>query len=487
MRCTPQVKSTRRGSSGDDAGVAQDRLPFEYEVREDAARVTAWSGLPLLVEVMRKFEVPEAIREHLNLFDSPRDFDEETVITALVLLLSAGGENLADLRPLKNDEALKALLGFELPSPETARQFLYLFHSEALVKEAEATLGPEKKSCVPEENPALKGLAKVVQALTHQIQRQWPQKVATVDFDTTFQESHKREAKEHYEGGTGYQPMLATWVEQKLVVFDEFRDGNVAPHHAPLEVVKKGFAGLPAGLSKRRMRGDSAMYSLPLMRWLCAEEIEFAIGAHVREGLRKKCEALKEARWTHLQDRADSVLHIAEVANSPKGWRRNEPSLRYIAIRITPTQRELYDEERVVRHLAIVSNSKMDAASLVRWYWEKGGTIEHVHAVLKNDLGAGVFPCGRFGSNAAWLRLCVLTHNLLRIVRAVGPAELADAKPKRIRLHLLAVPALLRRHARRLFASVSKFTALVSTRVGLWGLPSVPLGSGLHLAQGATD
>jgi hypothetical protein len=478
--------STLRRARGDDAGVAQDKLPFEYEVREDAARVTAWSGLPLIVEVMRKFGVPEAIRQHLRLFPQAREFDEETLVTAVVLLLCSGGEYLDDLRPLKNDEALKALLGFELPSPDTARQFLYLFHDDALVKEAEASLGPEKRSCVPEESVALKGLGKVVQALTHQIQRQWPEKVATLDFDTTFQESHKKEAKEHYEGGTGYQPMLATWVEQKLVVFDEFRDGNVAPHHAPLEVVKKGFSGLPNGLLKRRMRGDSAMYSLPLMRWLCAEKIEFAIGAQVREGLREKCEALDEARWMHFQDRGDSVLHIAEVTYAPKSWRLSEPALRYIAIRITPKQSELYEEERVVRHLAVVSNSELDAASLVRWYWEKGGTIEHVHAVLKNDLGAGVFPCGRFGANAAWLRLCVLTHNLLRIVRAVGPAELADAKPKRIRLHLLAVPALLRRHARRLFASVSKFTALVSTRVGLWGLPDIPLSPALF-AQGATD
>lgn len=461
-------------------------MPFEYEVREDAARVTAWSGLPLMVEVMRKFGVPEAIHGHLKLFGQPREFDEERLVSAFVLLMAAGGEYLDDFKPLKNDEALKALLGFELPSPETARQFLYLFHSEKLMKEAEDTLGPDKKSCVPKESDALVGLGKVVQALTHQIQRQWPEKVATVDFDTTFQESHKKEAKEHYDGGVGYQPMLATWVEQKLVVFDEFRDGNVSPHYAPLEVVQKGFAGLPEGLSKRRMRGDSAMYSLPLMKWLCAEKIEFAIGAQVRETLRESCEALDESQWMHLQDRADSALHIAEVTHTPKDWRKRDPQLRYIAIRITPAQRELY-AKRSVQHLAIVSNSAMDAASLVQWYWAKGGTIEHVHAVLKNDLGAGVFPCGRFGANAAWLRLCVLTHNLLRIVKAVGPTELADAKPKRIRLHLLAVPALLRRHARRLFASVSKFSALVSTRVGLWGLPDLSYGPGLPFTHGATD
>lgn len=39
--------------------------------------------------------------------------------------------------------------------------------------------------------------------------------------------------------------------------------------------------------------------------------------------------------------------------------------------------------------------------------------IEAVHHVLKNKLAAGVMPCGRFGANAAWVPLTVLTHNVL--------------------------------------------------------------------------
>lgn len=43
----------------------------------------------------------------------------------------------------------------------------------------------------------------------------------------TIIESHKRSALPHYQGGRGYQPMLAVWAEANLVVADEFRDGNV--------------------------------------------------------------------------------------------------------------------------------------------------------------------------------------------------------------------------------------------------------------------
>ena len=36
----------------------------------------------------------------------------------------------------------------------------------------------------------------------------------------------KRAAKRAYEGNRGYQPVLALWAEQDVIVADEFRDGR---------------------------------------------------------------------------------------------------------------------------------------------------------------------------------------------------------------------------------------------------------------------
>ena len=54
-----------------------------------------------------------------------------------------------------------------------------------------------------------------------------PVKTATLDVDATVIACDKRAAKRAYDGNRGYQPVLALWAEQDVIVADEFRDGNV--------------------------------------------------------------------------------------------------------------------------------------------------------------------------------------------------------------------------------------------------------------------
>lgn len=59
-------------------------------------------------------------------------------------------------------------------------------------------------------------------------------------------------------------------------------------------------------------------------------------------------------------------------------------------------------------------------------------------------------PCGRFGANAAWLRLEVLTHNVLTALKRLAlPPELLRARPKRLRFLIFNTPRKLVHPARR--------------------------------------
>ena len=69
-------------------------------------------------------------------------------------------------------------------------------------------------------------------------------------------------------------------------------------------------------------------------------------------------------------------------------------------------------------------------------------------------------PCGRFGANAAWLRLAVMTHNVLTALKRIAlKPEWLRARPKRLRFHFFCSPGRLIHHARRVLARVARQAA----------------------------
>ncbi len=132
--------------------------------------------------------------------------------------------------------------------------------------------------------------------------------------------------------------------------------------------------------------------------------------------------------------------------------------LRYVAIRMRKRQGELFADGNEVKYFAVASNQwEWDAVRLLEWQREKAGTIEGLHDVLKNDLAAGVMPCGRLGANAAWLRLAVMTHNVLTALKRLAlPEKWLRARPKRMRFQIFCSPGKLVTHARQTWLRVKR-------------------------------
>ncbi len=124
-----------------------------------------------------------------------------------------------------------------------------------------------------------------------------------------------------------------------------------------------------------------------------------------------------------------------------------------MAIRIRNRQDELFEDGGKVKHFAVVTNlGEWKAGRLIQWHREKAGSIEGVHDVVKNELAGGVLPCKYFGANAAWLRLALVSHNVLTALKRLAlPAEMLTARPKRLRFLLLNTPGRLVHHARQLW------------------------------------
>lgn len=459
-------------------------LPFEIEVVPETGDVTGRGGLTLVVETVRALGVDKAIERHLRLRKREGGYSETEQIEALVLLQAAGGDCLDDIDILRADTGLCRLLGRTLPSADVLRRLLYKFHDETLVEAAQQHRPPGTVAYVVEENEALQGLGRVNVELVGAVAARGKCKSATLDHDATVIEAHKALAQPHYKGGVGYQPAVIYWAEQDLALADEYRDGNVPAAMANLPLIRRGFASLPAGIERYFFRSDSACYDERVLKWLADDKrqdgpvgrIGFTISADMTKALRSVRSAVPEAQWQLCQDRADETVMCADVEFAPGEWSKDAEPLRYVALRIKKKQGRLFASGFDTKYLAVVSNRReLGATDLVRWHWQKAGSIEQVHDVMKNELAAGTPPCGRFGANAAWNRLSLITYNVLSAMKSLAlPPSMSTARPKRLRFTVFNLAARISTHAGRLWMRVGELCAkaahLVTARLRLLSL-----------------
>lgn len=468
---------------------AEGEFLFQLDPEPLEECVTAYGGIPLFVQAARSLDVPRRVKQHLAIKQRDRGLDEAGYVESFLVLNALGGDCLEDFERLREDEGLAEMLGHAVPSCAAARKFLYEFHDEAKLEQAQKELPVGQVSYIAEESAPLRALAQVNQEIVQEIGRRCPdQKIATVDLDSTIIESYKREARATYQGGSGYQPMLALWAETNLVLADEFRDGNVPAQQEPLRVARRAFQALPATVQEYYFRGDSGCWEKELLNWLRDEKraegpqgpITFGISVRMTPNLKKHIARLPDHQWKEYREESQTVVECADVLNYwPEDEGRPEEAgpLRYIAIRVRKRQKELFADGSEVKYFAVASNQwDWDTARLLKWQREKAGTIEALHDVLKNDLAAGVMPCGRLGANAAWLRFAVMTHNLLTALKRLAlPENWLTARPKRLRFQIFCSPGKLVSHARRMLLRVRRLKEQLAEWIETMRLLPIPV------------
>lgn len=416
-------------------------------------QVTPHAGSALLIELMRRSGVVAAAERQLPAKRSAKGLRPGELVEAFIVLSALGGECLDDFDTLRRDRGLAALLGYDLPAASTARQRLDQFHDPEVLAGR-----PQQGSFIPAESVGLAGLRAVVEhSVRTYCSAVQPGPSATLDVDAHLVEASKQSALRTYEGFRGYQPLLVSWAETGLVLADEFRDGNVPAGQRIKELVDQAAAALPyrpaAAPWQVSVRSDSAAYEQATLDHWQTRGWRFAVSADLSPALRKEIVALPPEAWTVCGQEANGVIREwAEVAYVPsrKTEKKDAPVYRYLAIRIRTPQGVLFGDGDSVKHFAVVTNDwKTDGQALLHWQRGKAGTIEHVNHVLKNELAAGVYPSDKFGANAAWLRLQVLTLNLLEILKATALDEqYRRARPKRLRFAIFTQFGRVVRHAR---------------------------------------
>jgi hypothetical protein len=410
------------------------------------------AGLLATSRAFRALKLPDLIAANLPLKERKRGLNEGQILETLVLLQTAGGDCPEDIQILTGDPCLERGLGFAFPKVTALRSFLERFHDESL-----ATSRPkreEQKSFILPSSQPVQGFQQVQAGAVGRIAKLYAEQgqklsIATVDQDATIIESHKQAALCHYEGGRGYQPMVAVWAEADLVVADEFRDGNVPARQAPLTCARMAFAALPQTIKERYFRGDSACHEKELIGWLkhpdrtqeAGGRIGFAVSAVQSEELAAALGKVADKEWKTFATEGDGTLRQwAEVDFVPgeAGEKKDSKPLRYVGLRLLKPQGSLFADGSDRHHHAVLTNLDWNGAKLLNWHREKAGTVEHVHDEVKNALGGGHMPSQHFAANAAWFKVALLAYNLASAIKGLcfSPEE-RTARFKKYRLLLV--------------------------------------------------
>jgi hypothetical protein len=337
------------------------------------------------------------------------------------------------------------------------------------------------------------------------VQNNRVEQTATLDMDATLVETEKGSALGCYEGYAAYQPINTWWAEQGLVVHTEFRDGNVPAGFEQKRVLEEALESVPRGVTKVRMRSDTAGYQHELLRY-CDEgknkwcgRIEFAVGCDVGVEFKKAVLEIAEEDWVVFKKRdrsgewTETARQWAEVCYVPNAIGRSKkgPEYRYVAIRERMQDQLMLpgmeQEEKGlpfqtmrkggVRYkvFGIVTNMDWDGQKLIEWHYKRCGRSEQAHSVMKEDLAGGTLPSGDFGENAAWWWIMVLAFNLNAALKSLvlgGPW--VYKRMKAIRFHLINIPARVMERSRqlslRLSAGDSAYGWLLQIRARIAGL-----------------
>jgi hypothetical protein len=503
--------------------LAQGLLDFQYENDSSSQGLTSLAGLPVYIDLIKAIGLGAAIREHVRAAGSQGWLDIQMVLAVILLNLS-GGDCVDDIEKLEGDSGFCAILrtiehellsrterqslksrwrrerGRAMPSPSALLGWLERFHDFASPKAAMGT------AFIPVVTGELRGLWGVNQAVLEFQQKHQGAASATLDMDATLIGTHKRDALYCYKHFKAYQPLNCWWAEQGVMLYSEFRDGNVPAGHEQLRVMKESLVHLPESVKKVSLRSDTAGYQEELLLY-CGEGkdprfgvIEFAIGADVTEAFRAAVLATSEEVWKPLIRWVDGKpqqtdQEWAEVCYVPSwaGNSRKQADYRFLAIREPLRRLALGDEAQlpfptqafgpkgVHKLFGVVTNRKDAGDSVIWWLRERCGKSEEVHSAMKSDLAGGQMPSGLFGANAAWWALMILAFNLNAVMKrlALGKSW-ATKRMKALRFHLISLPGRVVSHARKLIirlgGGAEALATLLDARRAIRALAQGPAG-----------
>jgi len=409
--------------------------PIEsVQVVADAEGLTSRAGTALVAALADRVGLTAAFSEALaGLRERRSRHDPGCVVRDLALTLADGGDCLADLRALRDQESLFGAVA----SDATAWRTLAALDERRLMAIRQARA--EARRRVWEQAGA-------------------PERVI-LDIDGTLVTAHsdKEGAAGTYKGGFGFHPLLCYEATSEEALAGLLRPGNAGFNTAQehIEVLERALAQLPAeaigpGLL---VRADRAGATHEFVDHVVARGLRFSTGLDLTERVRHAILALPESAWQPAlasdgEDREGAW--VAELALDLSAW---PAGTRAICRRERPhpgAQLSFTDHNGYRFQVFLTNQQGSRIARLEQLHRARAACEDRIRC--GKESGLRNLPFRAFQANAAWLELVLVGQDLLCWTQRLllAGTELARCEPKRLRYRLLHVAGRLTRHARRL-------------------------------------
>jgi hypothetical protein len=395
------------------------------------------AGSALLAQVADKSGLTRALSVRLaGLKQRASGHDPGRVVRDLAVMLADGGDCLADLGAVRDQDALFGAVA----SDSTAFRVVDKIASTPGLLDALADAHARAREHVWAQIGA-------------------PDRV-TIDVDATLVTSHsdKEGAAGTYKGGYGFHPILAYCDETGEALAAILRPGNAGSNTAAdhIAVIEDALAQVPPALIETVeivVRADSAGATHEVLDFCREHRLRYTVGYELTDQVREAILQISQDAWIAAIATDGSERENGQIAEITKdldlsAW----PTGSRVIVRrerAHPGAQLSFTDHDGHRFQALLTDQTDPHIQLLERRQRERARAE---TQIRNDKDTGLrnLPFRDFEHNRVWLKLVAIAHDLLAWTRRLLlTGELASCEPKRLRYRLLHVAARLAFHARK--------------------------------------
>jgi len=416
--------------------VQRDGRNVTVEVRADGEGVVSHAGSALVALIADKSGLSSALSVGLAELKQRRSgHDPGRVVRDLAVMLADGGDCLADLGAVRDQDALFGAVASDSTAFRVIDQIA--------------------------RRPGL--LDALCAAQAHGREHVWkqadvPERV-TIDIDATLITSHseKEGAAGTFKGGYGFHPLMAYCDETGEALAAILRPGNAGSNTAAdqITVVEQALEQIPAEHIEDLeivVRADTAGATHDLLDFCREHRLRYSVGYELSNQVRAAILQVAEDSWIASLTADGSprpngqIVEITDLLDLTS-W----PSKSRVIVRrerAHPGAQLSFTDHDGHRFQAVLTDQPdPDTQVLERRHRQRARCEDHI----RNDKDTGLrnLPFRDFEHNRVWLQLVLIAHDLLAWTqRLTLTGDLRRCEPKRLRYRLLHVAGRLAFHAR---------------------------------------